>query len=156
MIRFCGIFSLSPSQSHSKMWTRQRSNWATPLDFKQPTSAHPSVHFIHSHCFHFSQFHMRLINAPFKKKVDTVPASLKGTTLEVFLHAREKWQSPWGHAALQQSLDSWKGQSNVAYRCARGLTADAPSWLGPGLCAVCADGGGDWWSVLSSVQIKRL
>lgn len=156
MIRFCGIFSLSlqvkaiqrcgqgKDPTGPPLWILNSRHLPIPLSISFTATASISPNF------------MRLINAPFKKKVDTVPASLKGTPLEAFLHAREKWQSPWGHAALQQSLDSWKGQSNVAYRCARGLTADAPSWLGPGLCAVCADGGGDWWSVLSSVQIKRL
>lgn len=119
VILFSPSLFLSLSQSNSKTWWRQKSNWATPLDFRETANICPSLCPFHSWpLLLFLPFISETYLSSFLKTDSASGLSgifiiqkqspvncITGTTLDVLPHSREKWQSPWGSAALQQSLD---------------------------------------------------
>ncbi len=182
----CHIFScrlsVSPCRfpkvrpSISKTGSRQSFNGTTPLDFREIADICPFPFLTQSLSFfatpslspfhiwdslillggigfkhaHFSKHTLRV--RPLRSIFCTEIISILRLWLQsqvALRHCTERVGNDWVLEVVQHSNSPWF-QSKVTKH------TQTHSWRGLGLCGAGADAGWDWWSVLSSLQIKRL
>lgn len=171
-LRFCSAppLSLCSSQCNLKMWRRQKSNGSTLLDFRETANTCPFLCPFHPRPLLFFLPFASETDLSFFLKTDSASCFSRifitqnqfsvncifGATLDVSPHSRETTES-----LRYRSTPTVLGSTERSFKrciqmCTRpdGTHTHTHTLLGSGLCAVRADGGGDWWS--ASVQIKRL